>query len=333
MNSGKDYKHLSNGNIPVYGTSGYMLSVNKSLSNKNGIGIGRKGTIDKPQFLNAPFWTVDTLFYLTLKQKDNLSFFYFLTQKINWKKYDESTGVPSLSKATINSIKINVPNIDEQYKISHLLNALDNLITLYERKISKLLLIKKALSNDIFNGNIKFIINQNYKTFQLKKLLIETKKFSKIENEYPLLSSTNDGIKIRKGRVDSSSNIGYKIINKNELVLSPQNLWLGNINVNFKFKNGIVSPSYKIFKVKDGVDIFLLDNFLHNPKMLYLYKVVSVQGASVVRRNLDFDAFMNLEIKLPEKCVQKKLGSLLYTLDELINLYRKKHTNLKQIKK
>lgn len=55
VNSGKDYKHLEQGDIPVYGTGGYMLSVNESLSNIDAIGIGRKGTIDKPQYLKAPF--------------------------------------------------------------------------------------------------------------------------------------------------------------------------------------------------------------------------------------------------------------------------------------
>lgn len=49
LNSGMDYKHLCNGNIPVYGTGGYMLSVNAALSyDKDAIGIGRKGTINKP---------------------------------------------------------------------------------------------------------------------------------------------------------------------------------------------------------------------------------------------------------------------------------------------
>ena len=47
--SGRDYKHLTEGDIPVYGTGGYMLSVNEALSNdQDAIGIGRKGTIDKP---------------------------------------------------------------------------------------------------------------------------------------------------------------------------------------------------------------------------------------------------------------------------------------------
>nr|WP_244048938.1 hypothetical protein [Lactiplantibacillus plantarum] len=63
VHSGKDYKHLQNGAIPVYGTGGYMVSVNDKLSDVDAIGIGRKGTIDKPQYLSAPFWTVDTLFF------------------------------------------------------------------------------------------------------------------------------------------------------------------------------------------------------------------------------------------------------------------------------
>ena len=64
INSGRDYKHLKNGDIPVYGTGGYMLSVNEKLSDEDAIGIGRKGTIDKPYLLSAPFWTVDILCYM-----------------------------------------------------------------------------------------------------------------------------------------------------------------------------------------------------------------------------------------------------------------------------
>ena len=61
--NGKDYKHLSNGDIPVYGTGGKMLSVNDYLYDGESVCIGRKGTIDSPIFLTGKFWTVDTLFY------------------------------------------------------------------------------------------------------------------------------------------------------------------------------------------------------------------------------------------------------------------------------
>ena len=77
VNSGKDYKHLGLGDIPVYGTGGYMLSVDDKLSEIDAVGIGRKGTIDKPQYLKAPFWTVDTLFFLTNKEGYDIQFLYY----------------------------------------------------------------------------------------------------------------------------------------------------------------------------------------------------------------------------------------------------------------
>lgn len=128
INSGRDYKKLSKGKIPVYGTGGYMLSVNDKLSDKDSVGIGRKGSIDKPQFLSAPFWTVDTLFFMTPKGDNNVEFIFDLSQLIRWKKYDESTGVPSLSKATISKIPVMVTNKNEQTKISILFKLLDSLI-------------------------------------------------------------------------------------------------------------------------------------------------------------------------------------------------------------
>lgn len=85
--SGRDYKHLSEGDIPVYGTGGYMLSVSEALSyDKDAIGIGRKGTIDKPYILNAPFWTVDTLFYAIPREKVDLNFAFDIFQNIDWKR-------------------------------------------------------------------------------------------------------------------------------------------------------------------------------------------------------------------------------------------------------
>lgn len=135
VHNGKDYKHLEKGNIPVYGTGGYMLSVSESLSDtQDAIGIGRKGTIDKPYILRAPFWTVDTLFYCIPREENDLNFIFDIFQNINWRLMDESTGVPSLSKKSINNVKILVPNKKEQKQIGLYFNQLDHLITLHQRK-------------------------------------------------------------------------------------------------------------------------------------------------------------------------------------------------------
>lgn len=150
VNSGRDYKHLSPGMIPVYGTGGYMLSVNEALSYEDAIGIGRKGTIDKPYLLKAPFWTVDTLFYLTVQDNMDISFVFPLLQTIRWKQLDESTGVPSLSKKTIESVMVHVPKKEEQKNLGNLFLFVDNLIAATQSKLSSLESLKKALLQGLF---------------------------------------------------------------------------------------------------------------------------------------------------------------------------------------
>ncbi|MCM1261936.1 MAG: restriction endonuclease subunit S [Butyrivibrio sp.] len=149
--SGMDYKGLGEGGIPVYGTGGYMLSVDRALSyDKDAIGIGRKGTIDKPYILKAPFWTVDTLFYCIPKDNINIDFMYSIFQNIDWKQKDESTGVPSLSKVIINSTKIMRPSLEEQIKIGEYFYAIDNLITLNQYKCDELKEVKKFMLQNMF---------------------------------------------------------------------------------------------------------------------------------------------------------------------------------------
>jgi type I restriction enzyme S subunit len=151
VGSGRDYKHLGEGNIPVYGTGGYMLSVDEALSyDSDAIGIGRKGTIDKPYLLKAPFWTVDTLFYCIPRQNFDLQFTLQLLKKVDWKQKDESTGVPSLSKETINMVEAMAPDLNEQKQIGQYFKAIDNLITLHQRKLDKLKNIKQAYLNEMF---------------------------------------------------------------------------------------------------------------------------------------------------------------------------------------
>ena len=146
-----DYKHLGEGDIFVYGTGGYMLSVDKALSyDKDAIGIGRKGTIDKPYILRAPFWTVDTLFYCIPRDAYDLDFTNCLFQNVDWKKKDESTGVPSLSKVIVNNVETSSPSFEEQRKIGDYFKSLDRLITLHQRKCDKLKLIKKFMLQNMF---------------------------------------------------------------------------------------------------------------------------------------------------------------------------------------
>ena len=149
--SGKDYKHLEEGPIPVYGTGGFMTSVDEALSyDRDAVGIGRKGTIDKPYLLKAPFWTVDTLFYAIPKSDMDLEFVHCSFLNVDWKSKDESTGLPSLSKEAINETIALVPSFNEQSRLGEFFSDLDSLITLHQRKYDKLVIFKKTMLEKMF---------------------------------------------------------------------------------------------------------------------------------------------------------------------------------------
>ena len=150
IGNGRDYKHLNNGKIPVYGSGGYMISVDEYLYDGESVCIGRKGTIDKPMFLIGKFWTVDTLFYTHSFINCLPKFIHFIFQNINWRKHNEAGGVPSLSKSNIYKIEIYLPEVQEQQKIVSCLSSLDNLIAAQTEKIEQLKSHKKGLMQGLF---------------------------------------------------------------------------------------------------------------------------------------------------------------------------------------
>ena len=130
-----------------------MTSVDECLYDGETTFIGRKGSINKPFYYNGKFWTVDTLFYTHSFNGITPKFTYCLFQTINWLKYNEASGVPSLSKDTIEKIKINIPGLEEQNKIAKLMFALDERITTQNKIIDKLQSLIKGITQKIVRSN------------------------------------------------------------------------------------------------------------------------------------------------------------------------------------
>ena len=197
IGNGRDYKHLNKGNIPVFGTGGQITSVDECLYDGETTFIGRKGTINKPFYYNGKFWTVDTLFYTHSFNTVTPKFVYCLFQTINWLRYNEASGVPSLSKDTIEKIKVSIPCDEEQNKISRLLFAIDERIATQNKIIEDLKKLKSAIS-------LKLLHSDSWEQFRIKDIasigrgrVISSIEISQQENPlYPVYSSqtSNDGI-------------------------------------------------------------------------------------------------------------------------------------------
>ena len=149
---GRDYKdyQASNGKYPVLGTGGVIDHATKYICDWPCVLIGRKGTIDKPQYMDKPFWTVDTLFYSKPESSHNPKFQYYLFQTINWKKYNEASGVPSQSSSTIEGINVYVPNLKTQKNIANLFSQIDKVIDDYSVMLALLQDCKRGLMQQLF---------------------------------------------------------------------------------------------------------------------------------------------------------------------------------------
>ena len=154
---GKDQKEVEviNGKYPILGTGGLMGFTNHFLYDKPSVLIGRKGTINKPQYMETPFWTVDTLFYSHIKAKHDPKWVFYIFELINWNKYNEASGVPSLSTANINRIKIKKPSLVEQKEIANIITIQDKRIEKEVSNVEKLKKLKKGLMNDLLSGKVR----------------------------------------------------------------------------------------------------------------------------------------------------------------------------------
>ncbi|TDG35889.1 restriction endonuclease subunit S [Pedobacter changchengzhani] len=172
IGSGRDYKHLSSGDVPVFGTGGLMTMVDQYLYEGETVCIGRKGTIDKPMYFIGKIWTVDTLFYTHSFIDAIPKFVYALFQRVNWKQHNEAGGVPSLSKSTIEQIVLNLPTVSEQTKIASFLTAVDEKIQSLKKKKSLLEDYKKGISQKLFSQELRFKDEEgkDFPDWEVKKL-------------------------------------------------------------------------------------------------------------------------------------------------------------------
>ena len=149
---GRDYKNLKSGDVPVYGTGGYMTSVDNYLYNGETVCIGRKGTIDKPLYHNGKIWTVDTLFYTYDFQGILPKYLYYAFCTIDWLSMNEASGVPSLTAKNISTITLQLPPLPEQQRIAKALSDVDALISTTEKLIQKKKNIKQGTMQNLLTG-------------------------------------------------------------------------------------------------------------------------------------------------------------------------------------
>jgi type I restriction enzyme S subunit len=146
IKNGRDHKELNSGNIPVYGSGGIMRYGDKAMYNDESILLPRKGTLANIQYVNKPFWTVDTIYYsIVNKELANPFYLFNFLKVLDLSKLNTGTGVPSMTFDSYYNLDIVLPELEVQQKIASVLAALDSKIELNNRINAELEAMAKTL--------------------------------------------------------------------------------------------------------------------------------------------------------------------------------------------
>ena len=324
----------------------YLLNNGEFAYNKSyskGYPFGAVKRLD--DYENGAISTLYICFEVNDKINSNLLKEYFETDKWHKEIYKiavegaRNHGLLNIAVGDFFNTKHTLPkNQKEQEKLANFLVTINRKISLLENKHQAYINFKKYLMQQIFAQKLRFDFNDDWQDHTFKELLIEVNEKTTVNNQHEILSSTKEGIFTQKEyfadrNVASKDNTGYKILRKNQIVLSPQNLWMGNINVNTEFEIGIVSPSYKIYETTDLIEINYFKHIIKLPRLIYEYKCASEQGASIVRRNLNKQLFNEITISIPSLKEQQKIGNMLTIIDKKITETSKQIDESKEFKK
>ena len=153
IKNGKNQKGVENpeGRYPIYGSGGVMGYADNYICEADTVIIGRKGNINNPIYVSEPFWNVDTAFGLSANKEVLLPrYLFYFCEKFDFNKLNKTVTIPSLTKADLLKIKMNLPNIKEQQHIVEKLIKLESILKYRRQELSTLDNLIKARFVELF---------------------------------------------------------------------------------------------------------------------------------------------------------------------------------------
>ena len=252
-----------------------------------------------------------------------------------------SSANTNINQEELKLIKINMPPTVEQQKIGEFFSKLDQQIELEKQKLSLLEEQKKGYMQKIFSQELRFKDENGeyYSKWEKDYLGNRIKQYfekTKINNEYPVLTSSREGIFLQKDYftrdVASKDNTGYNVVPYGYFTYRHMSDDLVfKFNINTIVKKGIVSTLYPVFKTKDNLNSLFLKEYLNHGTEFKRYALLQKQGGS--RTYMYFNKLIKLELKFPILNEQNKISNFLNEFDELVEKQNLKVKRLKERKK
>lgn len=321
------------GEFPYYGPTGILSHISSYRLDGEFATIGEDGDHflkyrerSMTLLISGKFNVNNHAHVLASTEKCEASWFanYYMHQELTPFLTRQGAGRYKLTKAALERLPILLPPIDEQRKIANILSQWDGSLFVLSQLIDAKRQQKRGLAAQLLTGKRRLPrFEEEWSAHPLGFLLLSKQKVRAGKVDYPILSVTIDGVKRQGDQFNkrvASENIGdYLVIERGEIAMSGLNFWMGAIGMQSIVDAGVISPAYKVFKVNGQLmNSEYAMHFVRSETMLGILLESSVQGASIVRRNLDMKALTSAPVRLPSLLEQQAIAAVLSTLDSEI---------------
>ncbi len=328
--NGHDYKEVesADGAYPVIGSGGEFARASDFMFDGESVLLGRKGTIDKPLYINGPFWAVDTMFYTKIADNAFPKFVYYNALTIPFGLYSTNTALPSMAGEDLSSHVIAAPEFEEQKaiavgvdretaRIDALIAKKTRFIELLKEKRHALIdhAVTKGLNSEapIRTSGVEWLgeIPAHWEVRRMASIFREAIRPG--DQSLPILSiSIHDGItdeevaaEDRDRRVSQiEDRTKYKRVAPNDLAYNMMRAWQGAFGA--VTVDGLVSPAYVVAEPMIEFRTAYIENLLRTPMAIEEMRRYS-RGIADFRMRLYWDYFRDLKVCLPPLEEQDKI--------------------------
>ena len=267
---------------------------------------------------------------------------YFLnyeyqTNKAKKKIENITTGntIKHILASDMQEFVVDVPKYEEQKVIADYFSNLDHLITLHQRKLKHVKMMKKSMLQKMFPKKNQLYPEVRFPEFtdaweqrKLGEVFEQTTNFvNPNEEEIELWSLTvEDGLTPKSERynreflVKKESN--FKEVRPGDIVYNPMNMTLGAVGYNGMPQSVAVSGYYTTMIAKDGYDSYYINTWLKSPQAISLYKTFAT-GSLIEKQRVQFPTLAIIPTTFPNHDEQKRIGAYFSALDHLITLHQR----------
>ena len=317
--SGKNQKAVENpnGNYPIYGSGGIIGYADDYLCEGGTTIVGRKGTINKPIFVNEPFWNIDTAFGIAPGKNLNPWYLYYFCLYFNFMPLDKSTGRPSLAKSDLLKIKMPVPSLSKQEQIvkqiEESLSQLDSAVetlnkTKQQLEIYRQAVLKEAFSFDSADQLVE--ISQITDYIRIGPFGTMLHKSDYVNDGIPVINPQHikNGVIVPSSKnsisVEKAKELNNYLLKTNDIIMGRRGE-MGRSAPVTDIENGWLCGTGSIFfRLKPDFDASIYSKILSSPAIVH-YLEENATGTTM--KNLNEDIVSHIPVPYIDKSKQNKI--------------------------